>query len=47
MGNGRLPGIYHADAAVGLTDENMTLPKRDVTIAEALKESGYRSLHLG
>lgn len=47
MGNGKLSGVYHADHAVGLSYANMTLPHDETTIAEALREGGYRSLQLG
>ena len=48
-------GVYHADKAVGLSTDNMSLPLHEVTLPRALKrqlltgvdDAGYRTLMLG
>lgn len=40
-------GIYHENIANTLPIENMTLPLTEITLGQALKEAGYRSLMIG
>mmetsp|Transcript_3834 Transcript_3834/g.5964 ORF Transcript_3834/g.5964 Transcript_3834/m.5964 type:complete len:550 (+) Transcript_3834:128-1777(+) len=47
MGNGKLHGIYHRKNAASLSTANMTVPSSEVMIPAALREHGYRSIHLG
>lgn len=49
MGVGTLSGKYHGHRKEGNSwgYENMSLPKSEITIPEALQGSGYRNLHLG
>ena len=49
MSAGPLKGNYYGDRKNGMEwgYQNMSLPKSEMTIAEALKGHGYRNLHLG
>lgn len=40
-------GIYHKNIASTLPLENMTLPISEITMAQAMKSAGYRTLMLG
>ncbi|CAM9211739.1 unnamed protein product [Ectocarpus fasciculatus] len=42
-----LPGIFHADRARGFSWANMSMSKDAVTVAEVLKDNGYKTIQLG
>ena len=47
MAYNELPGIFHADKAKGFSWAKMGMSKDAVTLAEALRETGYKTLQVG